>query len=175
MRKIKNLKGFTLIELVVVAGVFVSVSSIILSIFIISLRGSRKSELILTMKQNGNFAMSQMIKQIRYAQSIDAPASCVPSVTQSSITITSLDGGQTTFSCQTSPTSSIASNSASLVDTNQVRVNACSFVCSQPTASEPPTVTISFTLLPKNASVLSENTGSVPFTTSVTMRNFTSN
>jgi len=167
----KNFKGFTLIELLVVAGVFVSVSTIILSIFVISLRGSRKSELLLTMKQNGNFAMSQMVKQIRYAKSIDTPASCVPSVSQSSITITSLDNGQTTFSCQVSP-STLASNSAALMDTNQVKVTACSFVCSQPTAVEPPTITISFTLLPKNVSTLSENTGSIPFTTSVTMRNF---
>ena len=56
-------KGFTLVELLVVAGIFVTISTVILSIFVISLRGSSKSDYILTMKQNGNFAASQMVKQ----------------------------------------------------------------------------------------------------------------
>lgn len=170
---ISSPKGFSLIELLVVAGVFVTISTIILSIFVIALRGSQKSEYLLTMKQNGNFASSQMVKQIRYAESIVSPSSCLPTVTQSSITIASLaNNGQTTFSCPTSPSEGIASNSASLIDTNRVAVASCSFTCTQQTLSDPPTVTIRFTLTPKGTNALFENTGSIPFETSVTLRNF---
>jgi type II secretory pathway pseudopilin PulG len=173
MKKFSMQSGFTLIELLVVAGVFVTLSVVILSIFVIALRGSSKSDYILSMKQNGNFTMSQIVKQIRFAKSLDSPVSCVPSVTQSSLKITSLaDNGQTTFSCPAGSQTAITSNSASLLNTNRVAVTACSFTCSQTSLSEPPTVTIKFTLAPKAVNQQVETVGTIPFQTAVTLRNY---
>ena len=113
-----------------------------------------------------------MVRTIRYAKSLDDPASCVPSTTQSSITISGFDENQTKLSCPAGASTAITSNSASLTDDTAISVSACSFTCTQPTTVDPPTITIQFTLTSKNQNNLVETTGTLPFQTSVTMRNF---
>jgi hypothetical protein len=136
------------------------------------MRGSNKSESVSIVKQNGTFALSQMVKQIRYAKSLDNPASCVPSTNSPTLTITSLaDNGQTTYSCPTNLSSPITSNSAALIDASAVSVTYCSFTCSQNSISEPPRVSIQFTLTSQNTNGLAETKSSIPFQSSVIMRN----
>lgn len=165
-------QGFTLIELLVVMSIFVIVGGLIISILFVTFRGSNKSESMSIVKQNGTFALSQMVKQIRYAKALSSPATCVPSATAPAITITSInDDGQTTFSCPNNLTSPLTSNSAALVDANAVAVTYCSFTCSQGNLSEPPRVTIQFTLTSQNNGGLAEAQSSIPFQSSVIMRN----
>jgi len=173
----KTRGGYTLIEVLVSISVFTVICTIILSILSISFRGSKKSELLNNLKQNGNTALTQMVKTIRYAKSLDSPLSCTPAVTTSFIKITSLtDGGQTTYSCpagnSTTITSSSAALSVPLVDVTSVTVSACSFTCIQNNSHGFPSITINFTLNSKNANSLVETTGSIPFNTSVSMRNY---
>jgi len=166
-----KLQGFTLIELLIAIGVMVTVSTIALTILTVILRSSEKANLMLQLKQNGNAALSQMVDAIRYAKSLDSPASCMPSVTLTppSLTITSLqDNGQTTYACSAN---TISSNSASLIDTNAFTVSSCSFVCSQSSADTPPTITIQFTLQTKTQNNFVETTASLPFESAVTLRN----
>jgi prepilin-type N-terminal cleavage/methylation domain-containing protein len=164
-------KGFTLLELLTVIGVLGVIGSIVVSVVFISLRGSKKSDLVEIMRQNGDTAMTQMVKQIRFARSLDTPASCIPTTNTSSITITSIESNtQTTYACSAT---AISSNSASLIDSNAVSVTNCSFSCSQQTVNDPPTITIQFTLLPKVQGTLAENNASIPFQSSVTLRNYT--
>jgi prepilin-type N-terminal cleavage/methylation domain-containing protein len=165
-------KGFTLIELLVVMTIFVTVGGVIISILYVTLRGNDKTEVVTTVKQNGNFALSQMVKSIRFAGSLNSPASCIPSTTSPSITITSLnDKAQTTYSCPASNNNPITSNSAALVDSNAVLVTTCSFTCSQETLADNPRISIQFTLKSKATNSLPENQSTIPFQTSVIMRN----
>lgn len=165
--------GFTLIELLIVIGVFSLISSILLSILFISLRGSKKSDLLLDLKQNGSTAMTQMVRSIRYAKSLDDPATCYPAITTSSLTITSfLDNAQTTYSCPSSQSPTITSNSASLIDSTSTSVINCSFICRQENAGDAPTITIKYIIKSNNPASFFETTGSIPFQTSVTMRNY---
>lgn len=171
-RKCEKASGFTLIEVLVVLGVFVVISTVIVSILFVSLRGSKKSDVLVTTRENGYSALSKMARVIRYAKSIDLPASCVPSSgSVNSITITGSDDNQIVFACPASSSGGISSNSASLVDTSSVSVSSCSFTCSQPTSADPPTVMISFTLAAQGGNS-AESIASVPFETSVTLRNF---
>jgi prepilin-type N-terminal cleavage/methylation domain-containing protein len=166
----KNPKGYTLLELLTVIGILSVIGGIVVSIVFISLRGAKKSDLVEGLRQNGDTAMTQMIKQIRYAKSLNTPASCVPSSNTSSITITSLDTNtQTTFACSAT---TISSNSASLMDTNTISVSACSFTCTQQTLNDPPSINIKFTLSPKTAGALAETKATIPFQSSVTLRNY---
>jgi len=165
--------GFTLIEILIVFGILAATATVILSIIFVTLRVSKKSDLLLTIKQNGDNAMSQMVKGVRYAKSLDSACSA----TNAPIKITSLtDNTQTTFTCTTGSSgtisSTIAANTVSLIDTNTISVTNCSFTCFQATPSDPPTISIGFTLSSKNANSLVETTGTIPFQTSVTMRNF---
>jgi len=173
MKNIKFSKGFTLIEILVAIGIFVTISTVVVGVLFSTLRTSRKSEVLLNLKQNGDTALVQMVANIRYAKSLDDPVSCVIPKTQPSITVTSSsDDGSTTYSCPADPTFPISSNSAALIDTSSVLVRSCSFSCTQTADGNPPTITIKFTLDSAVSAGFVETTGSIPFQTSVTMRNF---
>ena len=64
IRKIKG-SGFTLPELLVVIAVLSLLGILSLTIFIRSLRANNKSQILLTIKQNGQTAMNTMSKAVR--------------------------------------------------------------------------------------------------------------
>lgn len=170
MKKKLNLRGFTLIELLTVIGILSIIGAIVVSVLSLTLRGTKKSDLLEVARQNGDTALSQMVKNVRYAKSLNTPSSCVPATTTQSVTITSLsDNAQTTLSCSGG---TVSSNSASLIDTTTLTVSACSFVCTQTTVYDPPTITIKYTLAPKSSGSFSETNFLLPFQSSVTMRNY---
>lgn len=171
--------GFTLLELLIVIAVFSVISTIMVSILFVGLRGAHKSDLLNVIRQNGQTAMTQMVRNIRFAKSIDDPitgnaTTCVnplgptpmPFIVVRSLT----DNLETTYSCTGT---SISSNSADLINTQAFSVTpgSCSFTCLQPTAKDPPTITIHFILTTNAANNLVEANSSVPFESSVTMRN----
>lgn len=178
-------RGFTLVELLAVSVVMVAVSVIITATITSSLRGTTKTNTINDVRQNGNYAISQVSKMIEYAKSfggvsndgVNFTSSCInlalpltptPTPSQySNIKIIGFDNGETIFSCS----SVIASNGASLIDINLVFVDACSFTCSQDKSTDAPIIGINFSLSKKTTSSLFENNASVSFKTSVKMRN----
>lgn len=166
-------RGFTLIEILVALSIVAVIGSITVSILFMTLRAGKKSDVLIGLKQNGNTAMAQIVKNIRYAKSLDYPTSCVSPVTVPRITLTSIsDNAQTTFTCTAGASTSIASNGASLIDTSVAVVSGCSFTCSQATLNDPPTIAIGYTLNARNLTDLTETRGSVRFNTSVIMRNY---
>src|SRR3989344_7547432 len=64
----RSQKGFTLVELLSSIIVLVAVGSIISGIITASLRGTNKTTTIENIRQNGNYALAQMSKNIEYAQ-----------------------------------------------------------------------------------------------------------
>jgi prepilin-type N-terminal cleavage/methylation domain-containing protein len=168
-------KGFTLIELLVVIGIFVLITTIILSILIVVLRGTKNSDSIILVRQNGQYAMAQMVRMIRFAKNLDSPVVC-DGTFLNSITITTFDLNQTTFSCPIDPLPTpnfIASNSANstkLTNIQTVGVSSCSFVCTQ-SGTGPPLINITFSLKKVNPNGQPEGNVTIPFQSSVTMRN----
>lgn len=162
-------RGFTLIEILTVVGILSILGALVVSILTTTLRETNKSDLLNVARASGDTALNQMVKSIRYAKSLDNPATCTTPVTTSSITFTSLlDLRQTTYACGGG---TISSNSASLFDTTGLKVSACSFTCSQATTLDPPTITIQYTLTPRNPGTFTESKFTQSFQTSVTLRN----
>ena len=188
--KLTNNKGYTLIELLAVIVVMVTVGSIITSILVSALRGENKTNATTLVRQNGNYAITQMSKMIGYARSFEglstdnvnfdtncvpaAPPAPTPTPTPTQykyVRVSSFDGGQTTFSCENN---TIASNSSSLVDSVNLTVSNCYFMCTQKDIRSAPTIDINFTLT-RGSVGLFENQSAIPFETSVTFRNYDSN
>src|SRR5690349_5337298 len=90
-------KGFTLIELLISIALFTTITVIILSIMFIALRATKKSEVIIGIKQDGNYALSEMDRGIRFARTLDDPSDCTTPITQDSVSITGWDYGKTTY------------------------------------------------------------------------------
>ena len=190
-------QGFTLIELLVaiaVIGVVIILAGVIL---VSSLRSASKTNTMTLVRQNGNYAISQMAKMIRFAKRLEGvslngttylPNCVLPTAgaltptpvprEYKAIKIILSDGGQTIFACQQSiaspPTpANILSNSALLLDTTVVSLNfnSCYFACTQDNVSLAPTVGIYFLLRQSGTSDFFEQKVSIPFQTTVTMRN----
>lgn len=182
-------KGYTLIELLAVIVVVVTVGTIIAGIIVNSLRGGNRSTNVNDIRENGNFALSQISKMIIFAKSFDGVSDgtlvngsrvyttnctvAVPTpvpIHYQYLKITSFDRGQTEFECNGAV---LASNGAKLVDTStRYIVSGCYIICTQNNISVLPTINISFTLAKKTTSVsFAENNVSIPFETSANFRN----
>jgi type II secretory pathway pseudopilin PulG len=166
----RSRKGFTLVELLVVSGISIIITTTIVAILFIVLRGSKKSDSIVVVRQNGEQAMAQMVRIMRFAKSLDDTC---PLPDDKSVTITAADASQTVyaFTCPLNPPPNfIGLNGAKLTNDATVVVDSCSFVCTQQAGSSP-TIGISFILSKKNLSGLPEENSRIPFKSSVTLRN----
>lgn len=186
--------GFTLIELLVSVIVLVAVGLVITGVISSSLRSTNKTNNIENIRQNGNYALSQMLKDIAYAQTFNRqttglsndytaippyPSSCSPSpgTTYKYIAVQSASNIVVRYMCSGSELSSEGISpvkaKASLIDQTSISLSGCSIICTQASATDVPIIEISFTLGPKNPNGLVESSNPpIKFETSVTMRNY---
>ncbi|QQG40693.1 MAG: prepilin-type N-terminal cleavage/methylation domain-containing protein [Candidatus Levyibacteriota bacterium] len=179
-------KGFTLIELLVVMVVLIAVGAIIGAILFSSLRGANKTNAITLVRQNGNYAISQMAKTIRNAEGFygvsnngtDFISVCpAEPETYNYVRLTAYDKKTYTtfaFSCASSPPT-IYTNGISFLDSAVTLAcddpsNLPAFTCMQASATDAPVIGINFALTTRSGLLL-ENAAKVPFQTTVTMRN----
>ena len=85
-----KIKGFTLIEIVVVAGIMALFSLTLISVFLATVRSGSKAQLLQAGHQEGDFALQQMAQIIRGAKAV---SNC-----GASITVTSASGAEIIFS-----------------------------------------------------------------------------
>jgi prepilin-type N-terminal cleavage/methylation domain-containing protein len=180
--QISNLRGFTLVELLISLFILSTISSLVLGIVWISLRSTVKVNNLNTIRQSGNFAIIQMAKMLQFAKQFQGVSTDGITYTQvcqapgtsplqsfSYVSFTATDDGTVTLGCLQSP-ATIASNSASLINTNAFTVTACSFTCTQ-SAGSPYTIGIKFTIQKKLTGSVFDQPSPLVFQTSATMRN----
>ncbi len=71
-------KGFTLVEVLVVMGVLSITGVLVLTIFSNSLKGSNKSQILISIKQNGQSVLENMTNAIRNADRVVCPSVLAP-------------------------------------------------------------------------------------------------
>jgi prepilin-type N-terminal cleavage/methylation domain-containing protein len=175
------LPGFTFIELLVSMSIILLVGSLILVVFFMSLRGAEKSQHLLTLRQNGNFALTQMVKSVRLAKGFPEGTLCDGTTALPSISIISAtDLTITTYACTEAEPGSefatIASRSASgdetqLLDGSTVKTNGCSFTCGTQGPFQTPYLRINFSLIPAAADPQQSDTSSLPFSSTIILKN----
>lgn len=200
--QISNLKfneGFTLVELLASVIVLIAVGSVIAGIISSSLRGANKTNAIENIRQNGNYALSQISKDIEYAQPFDGEntglsndgttyvtscpfsSSSTPApvvTTYNYITVQSANNIVTKYSCSgsTPQDSVLTANGMPLIDMTEatsISLENCSLMCVQNEPMDIPIIKISFSIGPKNSNNLVENSNPpITFETSVTLRNY---
>jgi len=142
MKKKEN--GFTLIEMLVVLGVFSILSLMVVTIITFSIRGSRKSEVTSNLRSKLSETLEVMSRQLRNAQEITTCGGSPPSVEYKD-----QDDNPAFFSC--SPAyGQIASGSGSIADPIEtyyliesgVDLEDCSITCPEPEIGIPAEITI---------------------------------
>lgn len=188
-------KGFTLVELLTSIVALVAVGSVIAGIITASLRGANKTNAIENIRQNGNYAISQVSKNIEYAQVFNGfsddgttyvtacPFSTVPSPTPPApvttqykfVKVTLLNDSSITYSCTNAPTFTVNTKgvTTSLIDANSGSLVDCFIACIQTRSTDIPIIKIGFKLGHKDPNGLPESsTPPILFETSVTIRNY---
>ena len=125
------MKGISLIETLIVIGVFAVLGILSTSAVLLSLKGSNKGESQIKIRENLDYAVSVIERQL-------INASSVTSCTSTSVLYQDSLGAGGSFSCTGDY---IASGSARLTS-DEISVSACSFSCTAGTASNPPKVAI---------------------------------
>ena len=172
--KISTQRGFTLLELLLSMVIIMVIGSVILTIFFSALRGSDKAQSLITLRQKGNFALTQMVKSIRFSENIANFSACSTSQASTELQIvSSSDHEVTTYSCGNG---NIASSSATktyfLLETNNnITLKACSFTCGVQQPSFTPYATISFNLVPTSKKDSTSPDVLQQFKTTVFLRN----
>lgn len=167
--------GFTLIEILVVVGILGIIAVIGSNMFFTVFRGSTKTKVLTTVKQNGDYALSVIGRMVRNSSEILKNSDGqVCTLGMKKIKIKNPDKGETEFACLEVGTVNgrIASNSAQITS-DEVKVDNCSFDCSSSGQFYPETVTISFTLSQNiGAAPRPEEEASMDFKTTVSIRNY---
>lgn len=173
----KDMKGFTLIELMVSLGIFAVVGVILTEVFITSIRSSIRGEVSHTVKQNGDMALGVITRMVQNAQKITSDCS---GTTDTSMTLTNQDGGVSTFQCEKDGAilriASVSGATTSYLTSPEVTLTGtvCDdiplFTCSL-SGNASPVVKISFSLKEYSVAPTPANPVSGLFETTVNLRN----
>jgi prepilin-type N-terminal cleavage/methylation domain-containing protein len=167
MKKKILARGMSLIEILVVVTIFAVLGILITQSIVLTLQGSRKSESMVRARENLDYSLSIIEREIRGAGSV------TPCTGSAVTTINYLDqsGNPSSFSCVNTggDNSYIASGSARLT-TDAVKVSSCSFVCTAGNMTTPPLITVNVAL--KEASASGIQSANVTATTQIYLRNY---
>lgn len=163
----KESKGFSLIETLIAIAIFAILGVMISTSLVLTIQSSKKSESLVTLRENLNYSMNVIERNLRNAGSI---SDCTNSDT-SKITYIDQYGNNSVFSCKTaSGNSYLASGSANTRLTSPfINITDCSFTCAQASLTDPATVTINISA--QSATGSGSLSSQVTSTTVVYLRN----
>ncbi|QQS39544.1 prepilin-type N-terminal cleavage/methylation domain-containing protein [Candidatus Woesebacteria bacterium] len=140
-----KIKGFSLVELLIVVTIFAILSVVGTQIVTVSLRSTTKSEEMSTVREDVDFVLNVINRQLRNAKSIDCTAS-----NPIQLSYTNADGNPATIACVNSTNGEIRLdgtriNSANtLINCNFPTVPAI-FICTPSIGTNPPAVQVALT------------------------------
>jgi prepilin-type N-terminal cleavage/methylation domain-containing protein len=167
MKKSQLQDGYTLVEMLVVIVIFATIAVVASQTLILTLRGTRKADAVSKVRQDVDYALGSMERQLRGAKVI---TSACTGTASPQISFTDQNGNIVTFACVgvngSNQPSSIASSSGTLTS-NGITISACSFTCTPGNGSSPTQVTMNIT-----AKDLAGQNAPVSATTQVTLRSY---
>ncbi len=132
-----NILGISLIEIIIVIGVFAVLGILSTSAVLLSLQGSRKGDAQVKVRENLDYAVSVIERNLRNAESSLCP---------STLKVTYVDSNDVpgSFSCLSVGSAGyVASGSANLrLTSEEINIISCSFTCTAGSGSTLPEVAI---------------------------------
>lgn len=134
----KKNAGISLIEILIVISIFAVLGILSTRVVLLSLTGAKKGDVQIKVRENLDYAVSIMERQLRNAGSISPCPNTDPLI----INYSDSNNISTSFSClNMASLGYIASGSARLTS-QDVKITSCLFTCTAGTQSTPPKVTI---------------------------------
>lgn len=164
MQSIKSIKAFSLIEILVVISIFAIIGVLSTSSIFSTLRNSRKSDSLVRVRENVNYALGIIERQIRSAESVTCS-----SVTAQNLPYIAEGGVNTSFSLRIAGADRFIASGSARLTSNDITVTSANFACTA-TVNNPPSINISITA-EDNTSQGAEK-GSVTSQTEILLRNY---
>lgn len=161
-----NKRGFSIIEMLVVISIFAVIGVFTTRAISLTLKSSKKSDSLVRVRENINYSLSILERQIRNSERI---SSCTGSPT-SSISYTSVEGILSTFSCITPGASGYIASGSARLTSSDISITTCSFTCTQVDANNPAVVKIN--VVAEDATSSSVEKGTVTAETEIIVRNY---
>ena len=133
-------KGISLIEILIVVAIFAVLGVLISRVILTTLRGSSRSDNLVKVRDNLDYALSIMERQIRNAESVSP---CPNSPPYTRIDFRDSNGIAAYFACTNVGASGYVASGSARLTSDQVAITACSLVCNAASGRVPPSVDIS--------------------------------
>lgn len=161
----KNNKGMSLIEILVVITVFAVLAVISTRAIVLTLKGARKSESQIKVRENVNYALSVIERQLRNSSEVS------PCPNPSSLTLdyVSRDKAITSFSCQSVGSGGYIASGSARLTSNEVSIVSCSMTCNLSGGSVP---VINISVDAQDANLTDTEASRVTTQTEITLRNY---
>jgi len=157
-------KGFSIIEILVVVGIFAMIAVIATQAVVSSLTSARKAEASILVKENLDYTVSVMERKLRNAQSIESCSS-------SRIDYIDSEGEDARFRCiNVGGSNGRVENEDDRLTSDEVIVTECEFACTAGTADVPSLVNISLEAEKKDTGIANEDKSPVSISTQVYLR-----
>lgn len=161
----KKFRGFSLLEILVVVSIFAVLGILITRSVLLTLGGGKKSESLIKVRENLDYSVGIIERQLRNANMITACPNPDPSV----ISYYDQNGNLATFSCVGVGTRGYIASGEARLSSDTVNITDCSFTCATASGT-PSSVTINLTA--KDASVSGSENSTVTTKTQVFLRNY---
>lgn len=131
-------KGVSLIEMLIVVAIFAVLGILISRVILTTLRGSNKSNSLIRVRENLDYSLAVMERQIRNA---DGVTTC-PNPDPLRIDYRDERGVATFFSCANVGTAGYVASGSARLTSSEIGITSCSFACTPASGRVPPSVTI---------------------------------
>ena len=180
MQNTKERLGFSLIEMLIVVGVFSVLAIIITQTLASSLRSSKKSDNLGKVRENVEYAMNYIERTLRTAKRLDfddipvgVPYDRCDDGDNNILYFYNGNGVSENFTYIGSPTYAIRYNGSNITS-NSIRVTAFSITCTSGISGEPDSVTITITAQDSSTTTSAESV-KYTATTRISLRNYSKN
>jgi len=162
--KTKTNSGLSLIEILIVITIFAVIGILSTRSVFLTLRGAKKSDSLVRVRENVNNALSVIERHIRNSEKVTCPSTGI------TLSYVSLEGTSTNFTCQSVGVDGYISSGSARLTSSDISITSCSITCSQLTSNVPPLITIAITAEDKTSTSVEK--GSITTETQIVGRNY---
>lgn len=160
----KSTKGFTLVEILIVITIFAVIGLLSTRSVFLTIRGSKKSDSLVRVRENVNYSLAVIERQLRNSESVTCP-----NASTDTLDYVSLEGLPTTFSCITGGADKYIASGSGRLTSSDISVISCSFVCTT-AVNSPPSIKVSIEAVDTESQSIEK--GSVSIQTEIVARNY---
>lgn len=164
MTKKKNTSGLSLVEILIVVTIFAVIGLLSTRSIFLTIRGAKKSDSLVRVRENVNYSLSVIERQIRNSESVTCP-----NASSTALNYVSSEGTDSSFSCVTSGSDKYVASGSARLTSADISVTSCSFTCTVNT-NAPASVKVMIEAVDTESTSVEK--GSVSVQTEIVVRNY---